>query len=54
MPYHDGFYDSSLHWPLENARTCLITQLIGLHADMFWLVLTVLPGKRLANPAFSS
>lgn len=48
----DGFYDSSLQWLLENARTCLIMQPVGLHIDMFWLMLTMLPGKRLSNPSF--
>lgn len=47
-----GFYDSSLQWPLENARSCLIMQPVGLHVHMCSLMLTVLPGKRLANPSF--
>lgn len=52
MPCCDGFYNSSLHRWLENTRPHLIMQPVGLHVDMFWLMLTMLPGKRLANPSF--
>ena len=53
MPCYDGFYNSSLHQRLENARTCLIMQPVGLHVDMSWLMLTMLPSKRLANLSYA-